>query len=243
MDNNLTYGIVEDEILPLKRLTRILIKYGAKISFTASSYEEAKKIINLEKPDVLFLDINLGEHNAFELLREIEYTPNIVFVTAYDEYAIKAFEENAVDYILKPYAEERIKKCLKRLNIKNVYDTSKLIKLLEKLSLTTFQIRARDGEDIILLNPKEIIYAEAKEKKVYLITTAGKFVYDNSLSDLKKILPVKEFYRIHKSYIVRIAAVRKIKKWFAGSYIAELINGTQLKIARSVQKDFLHLFK
>lgn len=243
MKDEFTCGVVEDEPLPLKRLVRILEEYGAEISFTASSYEDAKKLIDAERPGVLFLDINLGERNAFELLKEVKYEPVVVFITAYDEYAIKAFEENAIDYILKPYSKERIEKCLERLQKKSVHVNSKLIELLENLRSRKERIRARDGEDIILLNPDEIAYAKSEEKRVYIVTDFGKFTYESSLNDLQKILPTNEFYRIHKSYIVRISAVRRIKRWFAGSYIAELTDGTQLKIARSVQRDFLSLFK
>ncbi len=243
MKDRFTCGIVEDEPLPLKRLVRILEGYGAEISFTASSYEDAKKLIEAERPRVLFLDINLGERNVFELLKEVKYEPMVVFITAYDEYAIKAFEENAIDYILKPYSKERIEKCLNRLRKKNTPVNSELIELLENLRSRKQRIRARDGEDIVLLNPDEIIYAKAEEKKIYIVADFGKFSYEGTLNDLQKVLPTSEFYRIHKSYIVRIGAVQKIKRWFAGSYIAELIDGTHLKIARNVQKDFLNLFK
>ncbi|RKX52669.1 MAG: hypothetical protein DRP50_07050 [Thermotoga sp.] len=186
MKDEFTCGIVEDEPLPLKRLVRILEGYGVEISFTASSFETAQKLINTEKPDVLFLDINLGEQNAFELLKGIKYEPTVVFVTAYDEYAIKAFEENAIDYILKPYSKERIEKCLNRLRKKNTPVNSDLIELLENLRSRKERIRARDGEDIVLLNPDEIIYAKAEEKRVYIVTDFGKFTYESSLNDLQK---------------------------------------------------------
>ena len=231
--------IVEDESYSLDRLIKLLSSFDEiEIIGTAGDGETAVEIINKNKPDVVFLDIELPVFNGFEVVKKLRYKPKIVFITAYDNYAIKAFEINSIDYIMKPVEPERLKKTVQRLKEKKggvnddiIESLLKAIKSKEYLKLFS----VKKGDEIIILPEEEVYYFKAEDKYVFLCTNDGEYFYDATLKELEDELDPGKFIRIHRSYIVSLDKISKIKKWFLGEYRVELKDkrNTTLKISRS----------
>lgn len=235
--------IVEDEEHSLNRLKKLLNNFDyIRLVGEAREGEEAVELIEQKRPDLIFLDINLPGKNGFEILRDISYEPLVIFVTAYQEYAIKAFEENAVDYLLKPFDLKRLKMSIERvIERKQVIDKNLLEKFISNKYLKKFSIKDRD---IILIIPEEeIYYFKAEDKYVFLCTRDDEYYYDNTLKNLEEILDPEKFIRIHKSYIVSIEHIKRFKKYFTRDYMLELDNGIELKIGRSHLQQIKEKFK
>ncbi len=233
-------GIIEDEPLSAKRLERLLkeIEPNIEVLFIASDCQDAIRKCEKCAPEVLFVDINLGDCNAFDILKSISFTPRIVFITAYDEYAVRAFEENAVDYILKPLSEERLRKALDKLkSTRDISYEATINKLKNAFLFQKFPIKLKD--EIIFLDLDEIIYIQADNKRVILITERGNFTCSKTMNSLERDLPHDRFLRVHKSYIVSLKHIAKVKKWFARGYMIEMTNGDQIKISKGYQETFL----
>lgn len=256
----LTCAIVDDEKLAIERLERLIEQVSKesseviKILFKASSCKELEKQLKNHSPDVLFLDIHLVDTLVFDALDKIEYEPYIVFVTAHDDYTIKAFEEGAIDYILKPYTKERIEKTIHRIlksyrknqqlrsdeNINKQPSASHTLEYL-KTKLKTKKLPIKLEDDIVLLPISEIIYIEADNKDVIIVTKEGRYRAQFHMYNLEVKLRDDGFIRIHKSYLISVNHISRIKKWFAGSYLVEMSNGDELKISRNYQREFLDL--
>ena len=205
--------IVEDEPLAVDNLRFYLKEYPIEIVGAAYKIREAVKLIKKEKPDVVFLDINLSGENGFELLERVEVNFKIIFVTAYDEYAVRAFEVNALDYILKPLKKERIEKAIERL-LKG--ERKELHRQQYTIEDTIF---LSTGLKACFLKLRDIRYIEADSCYSRIIVSEN--IAKCSAQTLKKwdaILPVHEFVRIHRSYIVNIGHIVKIEKKPNGTY-------------------------
>lgn len=252
-------AIVEDEKLAMERLERLLKEISTdilepsesiEITFTAKSCKELEKLLKKYQPDVLFLDIQLLDAFIFDIidtLKELEYEVHIVFVTAYDDYAVKAFEEGAIDYILKPVTKERleitVKRILRTIKKENKKNQDNLLNALEYLrtKIETKKIPIKIEDDIILVPASEIIYIEGDNKDVIIVTQNQRYKTQLHLYNLEDKLKEDGFIRIHKSYLISKNHIRKVKKWFAGSYLLEMSNGDELKISRTYQKEFFKL--
>jgi DNA-binding LytR/AlgR family response regulator len=240
--------IVEDEPHSLNRLKHLLEDFDyIKIVGEAEDGETAVKEINSKKPDLVFLDINIPGKNGFEVLQKIKYDPMVIFVTAYEKYALKAFEENAVDYILKPTDKKRLEKSLNRVIDKKQKLDSNMLDMIKGLVkkeeyMTRFSIKGHSEITIIL--EEDVYYFKAQEKYTFLCTYDEEHFYDSSLKKLEKSLNPEKFLRIHKSYIVAMDKVAKIQKQFLRDYIVELNDkaGTILKVGRSYIQDFKSKF-
>jgi len=218
--------VVDDEELSLLELEYILnkIKYISDIKKASSGFE-ALELCQMENFDVVFLDIRLGDSNGVRVaqrLMENERPPKIVFVTAFDEYAVKAFELEAVDYVLKPFSEERIKKTLYRLkNILNQDDhikynvTNDNIKAINKLAVEL------DGK-ITLLDLEEIVFIEADGRNSIIRTSTQEYNTNISLKDLETRLKSATFFRPHRSFIINLQKINEVIRWFNGTYIIKM---------------------
>lgn len=231
--------IVEDEEHSLNRLKKLLTNFDyIQLIGEAKSGKEAIDLIEQNKPDLIFLDINLPEKDGFDILKELSYEPLVIFVTAYQEYAIKAFEENAVDYLLKPFDLKRLKISIERvIERKQVINKSLLEKINHNNYLRKFSVK--DRSIISIISEEEIYYFKAEDKYVFLCTKNEEYYYDDTLKNLEEFLDPEKFIRIHKSYIVSIEHIKRFKKYFTRDYILELDNGVELKIGRS----YLHHIK
>ena len=221
----LTALIVEDEGPSRRKILKMLDGESDRVQVVgeASNGIEGSKLANKLKPDVIFLDIQMPGMNGFELLKSLDYAPQVVFTTAYQEYAIRAFEENAVDYLLKPIEGERLGKCIDRL----VESPTKVS--VEEIELTIRKIQARStlpkiisvksGDRVIPIQLKEIFYFQSEDKLIRIFSGRGSnFLIDNSLNSLEQTLP-DNYLRIHRSLIVNTAHILELKKYFNSRYM------------------------
>ncbi|MEI8279081.1 MAG: LytTR family DNA-binding domain-containing protein [Bacteroidota bacterium] len=219
--------IVDDEKEACKNLSSILLEYvdpDIHISGIAHNTTEAELLIQEKKPDAIFLDIEMPNENAFHFLERIYPFPfEIIFVTSYDEYAIRAFKLNAVDYILKPISIPELSNAVQKLNeklkYKHLLDVSQVYDTLShdvNNGLRTNKITLRDNQQIEIVDFKNICYLEAMGsycKVVFLINDVEKqIVLSHAISEYEELLPDDMFYRIHKSYLVNCRRIQKVMK-------------------------------
>ncbi|MFL2581536.1 MAG: LytR/AlgR family response regulator transcription factor [Flavobacteriales bacterium] len=221
--------LVDDERLARAELTRLLDKFPEiEIVSEASNGEEAIKLIEEHKPDLVFLDVQMPGMTGFEVLEHLHIVPNIIFVTAYDEYALKAFEVNALDYVLKPIELSRLEKAIEKVNSKNQEQDIHTNKELSHES----QIFIKDGEKCWFVKLDKVRMFESEGNYVRLYFDDSKPMILKSLNNLEKRLNDKEFFRISRKYIINLSWVEKVEAWFNGGLRVTLITGEKLEISR-----------
>ena len=234
--------LIDDEQLALDRLKRLLEPYKniIRIIDTAQDGKDAIKKINGLKPDLIFLDIQMPALNGFEVLEQIDSLPFIIFSTAYDEYALKAFETNSVDYLLKPVEPQRLKTAiekLKRLTAgEKEHYKEKLDILLSELKKPSLKrLQAKVGDNIYLLNISDIRFFRALDKYVEAGTYDKTYLINKTLNQLENELSSDDFVRIHRSAIINLNHIDKIIRWFGGKYKVRLNdkNKTELDVSRN----------
>lgn len=232
--------LVDDEEIAIHRLKKALQAWPViHIIGEASDGHAAIQFINSQRPDLVFLDIQMPEVNGFDVLSELEYTPLIVFVTAYEEYAIKAFEQNSLDYLLKPVEEDRLALTIQRVMENNKPEAHLLAALQQLLKdrhpeekISTIPVKS--GNKIQLVHVSEICYLEAKDKYVYIHTRDQEKLIEYSLAYLQDRLP-PEFIRVHRSFIINKLKIREIHRYFKGTFLVTMndIKGSKIKSAYS----------
>ena len=252
---HITAMIADDEPLLRHHLNRSLAEVWPELDIIATcgdGKQALDKIIDL-KPDVVFLDIRMPELDGMAVAKELNqhaYQPLVVFVTAYDEYAINAFEQNAVDYLLKPLNEDRLEACCDKLKqrlrqLKTENQTPDINQLLAHISQFTSKqtsyltwIRASRGEDIHLISVDDVLYFKADEKYVSIYTNEnGEYLIRTPIKELLTQLNPDQFWKIHRSTVVRVAAIEKVSKDFAGRMFVTLQQQT-LPVSRAQQSLF-----
>jgi two-component system, LytTR family, response regulator len=230
--------IIDDETPARNRLRRLLATYSPKVSIVGEAVNgfEARELIDAIKPDVVFLDIQMPGMSGFEVLHEITHLPVVVFTTAFDQYALQAFETNSIDYLLKPIEATRLAQTInkiERLTLKvDKMKIDKFIELAEQLKpkkeVTAFPIKVRDTIHLVRLC--EVVYIEAKDKYVTLHTINGKeYLTDLSLKTLEEKLP-SNFVRVHRAFTINKDHLIEISKFFQGRYILKMNDRTNTKI-------------
>lgn len=232
--------IIDDETLARDRLKRLLSTHTQifEIIGEAQNGQEGQQVVDTLKPDLIFLDIEMPLLNGFEMLRTLTHLPVVIFATAYDQYAIQAFEENSIDYLLKPILPERLERSIQKLqrfeaeSANTNAQAQSIQQLLQQLqppkAMTGMPIQIGDKIRLIPLN--EVTYFEADGKYVYLYTPDGhKHLVDYTLSTLDNKLP-EYFARVHKSHIVNTNFIGQFEKYFRGRYILHLQDKATTKI-------------
>ncbi len=230
--------IVDDEPLARKAMSLALGKFPEiEVIGECADGFEAVKMINREKPEVVFLDIQMPKLDGFDVLELLDDPPFIVFVTAYNEYALKAFESHALDYILKPLKIERLKKTLerveKRLREEKRQSVGQLLDQHQEHNKPLERILVRDRNRIHILPVVDITHIEAQDDYVALYTKESSYLKKETLSGLEKRLDSRQFVRIHRSYLINIDYLSKIEPYAKDSKIAVLKNGKTLPVSRS----------
>ena len=221
--------LVDDERLARAELTRLLDKFPEiEIVSEASNGEEAIELIEEHKPDLVFLDVQMPGMTGFEVLEHLHVVPNIIFVTAYDEYALKAFEVNALDYVLKPIELSRLEKAIEKINSKSQKDDIKANQELNHES----QIFIKDGEKCWFVKLDKVRMFESEGNYVRLYFDDSKPMILKSLNNLEKRLNNKQFFRISRKYIINLTWVEKVEAWFNGGLRVTLKTGEKLEISR-----------
>lgn len=239
--------IAEDEVHSLQRLKTLLAKYIDTIEIIGEAVDgqSAVEMINEKKPDLIFLDIQMPVLTGFEVISKLTYQPSIIFVTAYDNYAVEAFESNGIDYLLKPTSQERLDKTIERIKAlfmkeKGAVLNPQIMDLLSKLGDKTSKkylkkFTVKDGDDILLLPESEICYFKTEDKYLFLCTYGREYIYNSTLKELIEELDEAVFIRIHKSFIININRIFRIKKNLFRDYCIEIDDDrkNELKIGRN----------
>jgi len=232
--------IIDDE--PLAR--DLLVEYisdeqDIEVIGTCSNPKDAYQIILEERPDFILLDIQMPEMTGFELLDQLDAPPAVIFCTAFDEYAIKAFEENAVDYLLKPFDQLRFKKAISKVReqlTSGISTQQEKIKNIVKAGLQKAdRLLVRKGDYLEIVRVADIIWIEAMEDYVQLHTNKSKHLLLKRMGDLIQRLP-DEFIRVHRSSIVNLNAISKVHPWSSGRFLLIMRNGAEIETSKSGAK-------
>lgn len=238
--------IIDDERLARTRVRDLLSKHRGQITIIeeADNGTKAIKLIDSKKPELVFLDIQMPDMSGFEMLSQLSYQPKVIFTTAYSEYAIKAFENFTIDYLVKPITQDRFDKSIEKLiKLQGTTQELDLIKLQELISKApkqkeSFSFAVKKGDRIILLDYEDITHLKAEDKYVNIYLNNGEIhITDKTLNELDSELP-DEFLRIHRSFIVNKFFIREIEKYFKGTLIVFLNDkkGTKLKSSEKYSK-------
>jgi two-component system, LytTR family, response regulator LytT len=233
--------IVDDEPLARDELKYLLNRSMlVDVIGEGESIDEALSNIIKQQPDVVFLDIGLVEESGLSLaekLLTLEQTPDIVFATAYDEYALKAFELNAVDYLLKPFDEERVQQALAKLMRRQ---------RVEKQEIRTRPFMKKDQNEklavsvedrIILVNMEDIVYIESTDGGSTIHTTIDQYKVSDPLIVLERKVSTSRFLRVHRSYIVNVDQIVEIEPWFNSTYNLHMKDVSTVPVSRTYVKE------
>lgn len=239
---NITCLIIDDEQLA-RELLREYIEHIPELNVIgeASKGKDAVEMIDNLKPDLIFLDVQMPGMTGFDVLDEIEHDPFVIFTTAYDQYAIKAFEKNAVDYLLKPLDQERFKLAIDRainrmkLEQNNVGELLRSLKTDNKTSYDS-HIFVQKSEKLLNLPVEEIMFLEASGDYTILTTKGDQFVSSSGIGKLEEILNPETFIRVHRSTIININFLKEIEKHFNGGMIVKMQTGKSFPVSRTYAK-------
>lgn len=226
--------IIDDEHLARQRLKRLLEPFDEiHVVGEAANGLEALELIEHLKPALLFLDIEMPGLNGFEMLQKLATTPKVVFTTAYDQYAIKAFEEGSVDYLLKPVEAERLNKTIERLKTHQTQQQqipiAALLQQLQPKSIAK-NLTIKIGDRILLIKPTDIVYIEAEDKYVFIYTSDGKkHLTDYTITGLEQKLD-QAFLQINRGTIINTDFIREIRKGFNGAKIFVMNSSQEVKL-------------
>ncbi|HJZ40022.1 MAG TPA: LytTR family transcriptional regulator DNA-binding domain-containing protein [Bacteroidales bacterium] len=240
--------IIDDEELARELIKNYLKEYqDIRIIGECENGFEAIKTIAELKPDLLFLDIQMPKLNGFEMLELIPDPPEIIFITAHNDFAIKAFEMNAVDYLLKPYSQERlvaaVQKARERIQA-GVSPGDKLYRLIHQpLAERLERIVVKSGTKIKVIPVDKIVYLEAQDDYIMIYTEEGKHLKQGTMKYFEDHLDQSRFIRVHRSFIVRIDQVTQLEPYSKETYILKLKNGACLKVSRNGLKNLKEKFK
>lgn len=195
---------------------------------------EGLKAIQQYQPDLIFLDIQMPKINGFEMLELIENPPSVIFTTAFDEFAIKAFESNAVDYLLKPFSKERFDKAIQKyLHQSNAAGTHQLVESAAGSPLQQNRIVVKDGNRIKIIPVAKIHYLEAADDYVKIITAEGSFLKKRTMQFFEQSLSGFHFARVHRSYIVNTQMITRIDVYEKESHLLLLTSGEKLPVSKT----------
>jgi two-component system, LytTR family, response regulator len=232
--------IIDDEPLARQIVKEYLEKYAEieVIGECGDGFDGVKKITEL-KPDLIFLDIQMPKINGFEMLELLDEIPAVIFTTAFEEFALKAFDINALDYLLKPFSEERFAKAIQKwqLTLKNESgNNQKISELIENTPITSSQ----SNRIVIKLNGKikiipvaELNYIEASSDFVKIYTKEGMFLKSKTMNYFENCLDSTKFVRVHRSYILNIEQVTRLEQYEKDNYIAILKDNQKVPISKT----------
>jgi len=229
--------VVDDEELA-RQLLREYIEStpGIEVLAECANGFDAVKAISELKPDVVFLDVQMPKLNGFEVLELLDSEAAVIFVTAFDEYATKAFDANAVDYLLKPFSLERFQKALERARQRlgqKLPPGTELAAAARPPKQFVERVVVRDGARVHIIPVDRLDYAEAQDDYIALHSQRKSYLKQQTISSLEAALDPKRFVRIHRSVLVNLERIAKIEPYGQDSRVAVLTDGTQLPVSRA----------
>ena len=243
--------IADDEDLA-RDLVKSFLQKHSNIEIIAECADgfNAVKTIHELKPDIIFLDVQMPKLTGFEVLELLEYKPIIIFTTAYDEFAVKAFELNAIDYLLKPFSQERFDKAIaKALSIKQTNipqqenKTQNLESYIDENTSLIERVVIKKASQLIVIPVENINYIESQDDYVMIYDEKNNYLKQKTMKYFESVLNKEKFIRIHRSYIVNIEKIQKVELYEKDSYLVILKNGNQLKASRNGYQNLKVLFK
>jgi two-component system, LytTR family, response regulator len=237
----LSVYLVDDEALALKRLARLL-RQTRRVEIAGSTVDPAEAVAFLSKQsvDVVFLDIQMPGMTGFELLQQLPNEPAVIFTTAFDRFAVDAFEVNSIDYLVKPIELARLEKALTKVERlrgtpEALTDRDQLRAIARELTRKyPERISSRIGDRVVFVEVSKVSHFYAKDKLTYAATAAKDYVIDIPISDLEEKLDPALFVRIHRATLLNLTYVDEVSSWFGGGMVVRLKDGkrTELPIAR-----------
>jgi len=229
--------VIDDEVLARSIVKEYLQKHP-QLELVAECGDgfEGLKAIQQHDPDLVFLDIQMPKISGFEMLELIEKPPAVIFTTAFDEFAIKAFEAHAVDYLLKPFNQERFDKAIaKWMEQQNKPSEAKTEELLETASQSPSQssrIVVKNGSKIKIIPVHDIFFLEAADDYVKIHTQEGYFLKNKTMNHFEQVLDRQQFVRSHRSYIVNVQQITRIDPYEKDNHVAILRTGAKVPVSR-----------
>lgn len=230
--------IIDDELLARSMVKEYLQNHpGIEVVQECSDGFEGIKAIQQHQPDLIFLDIQMPKINGFEMLELIEQPPAVIFTTAFEEYAIKAFEAHAIDYLLKPFSKERFDKAIQKWQHQNQQerqtDTHKLLSTGNIHPAQQSRIVVKDNGKIKIIPTVNIQYLEAADDYVKIHTADGVFLKNRTMGYFEQTLEPQNFIRIHRSYLANVQLISRIDPYEKENYLAVLSIGVRLPVSKS----------
>ncbi|MBI3133485.1 MAG: response regulator transcription factor [Bacteroidetes bacterium] len=231
--------IIDDEPLARNLLKEYLLAFPAfKVVAECGDGFEAVKTIQQLNPDLIFLDIQMPKINGFETLELLEKKPAVIFTTAFDEYALKAFELNAIDYLLKPFSADRFAKAVHKFA--DGLKEKEFSKAVEQLDLTAQKHReegsrivVKNGSSILILPTEQVTYIEAFDDYVKIFNSETFYLKKKTMTYYEEVLQPEKFVRVHRSYILNVDHLTRIEPVDKNTSLALLKNGAKIPISRS----------
>lgn len=229
--------LIDDEPLARSIVKEYLQAYS-EVNIVAECNDgfEGLKAINQFEPDLIFLDIQMPKITGFEMLELAEEPPAVIFTTAFDEYAIKAFESNAVDYLLKPFSKDRFDKAIQKYLQQQKPIPQKTEAVLEAASQSPVQqnrVVVKDGSKIKIIPVAHIQYLEAADDYVKIFTAEGSFLKKKTMGYFDESLHAFQFVRVHRSYIVNTQLITRIDAYEKDSHLLLLSTGAKIPVSKS----------
>lgn len=239
--------IVDDEPLACKRIKKLLSEdKDVDIVAICENGKQAIEEIHNKEPDLLFLDIQMPEISGFDVLNNIndDIMPAIIFVTAYDEYAIKAFEVHALDYLMKPFKKERFQESLERAKTtlaqgdQNSLDTKieNLLQYLDPKHQPLTRLLVKSSDQYFFLDEDDVDWIESEGNYVRIHTKKKDYLIRETMKNMEKKLNPDLFFRIHRSTIINVEKVKELEPWFHGDYKVTMYNGKKLTMSRNYKE-------
>ncbi len=223
--------IIDDERLARSELRRLLEPYKEiEVAGEAVNADDAKNKINEHDPDVIFLDIQMPGKNGFELLEELDSAPYVVFTTAYDEYALKAFEVNAMDYLLKPIEPKRLEDTVKKLLQKSKKEEKP--KAVTEILSESDQVFVKDGERCWFVKLSSVRLFESEGNYVRIFFEENKPLILRTLNYLDERLDEKSFFRANRKHIINLKWIENVEPWLNGGLLVKLRGGHKIEVSR-----------
>ena len=231
--------IIDDEPLARSIVREFLQSYpNIEIVEECSDGFEGVKAIHQHQPDIIFLDIQMPKINGFEMLEILDNPPATIFTTAFDEYAIKAFENHAVDYLLKPFSKARFDKAMQKWlgqanTAQQKNNTQSLLESVAQSPAQSQRVVVKTAGKIKIIPVEEIHYLEASDDYVKLHTKEGSFLKNRTMGYFEQMLDANLFTRTHRSYMVNLQQITRIEPYEKESYLAILKSGAQVPVSKT----------
>ena len=226
--------IIDDEPLARMMVKEYLQSYPhITVAEECNDGFEGIKAIQQHQPDLIFLDIQMPKINGFEMLELIDNPPQVIFTTAFEEYAIKAFDAHAADYLLKPFSKERFDKAMQKLQQQRVNAVPDIVETAMQSTVPNNRIVVKDNGKIKIIPLAQVQWLEAADDYVKIITPEGSFLKKKTMQHFENSLPPQEFIRIHRSYIVNAALITRIDLHEKDSHLALLTTGAHLPVSKA----------